>query len=493
MSHLRPFAILGMVFLLACGGGGSKEPSTMLPPTATVLFTAGDTARGVQLWATDGTPQGTHLLKVINPQGWAFPNSLSTTFVSFNGACYFPAQTPENGYELWRTDGTAEGTRLVLDALPGPATGILQSPLQPLVIGSALYFKAYGNEYSNSYLWSLGPDGSPAQRLLDGYQGTDWDGQAYGMAPWGNGLVFQSPTSAMDWKIWFTDGTSAGTRPLASGTLPSGGLSVNGDQAIFLASPAGGSVPSASGLWACELRTSIQQLLIPMAALDVTPHWDAMVGARFNGGYALIEAHESVAPDTYGLWRTDGTPAGTLRLMDLSRPSGLTAQARGFQGRTYFMADDGIHGPELWVTDGTRAGTHLLMDLAPGSEGSYPGLSASMFFPTGGFFEFKGKLYFGAGGPNVENHVLWVSDGTPDGTRRVVALPDADSRVPKLPAAYCVVGDTLYFSAMTQGNTPSSRQLWRTDGTPEGTRQVTTFDFGDYSNPIWTIVPSPRP
>ncbi len=36
---------------------------------------------------------------------------------------YFPAETPAAGSELWVSDGTPAGTRMVLDARPGPAGG----------------------------------------------------------------------------------------------------------------------------------------------------------------------------------------------------------------------------------------------------------------------------------------------------------------------------------------------------------------------------------
>jgi ELWxxDGT repeat protein len=206
-----------------------------------------------------------------------------------------------------------------------------------------------------------------------------------------------------------------------------------------------------------------------------------------------VEVQESWSPDRFSLWRTDGTLEGSFRLMDLGSATGWVTQARGFQGKTYFPADDGVHGVELWVTDGTIGGTRLLKDLTAGANSSFPGLSMGTILPTGGFIEFNGKLYFGAGGPEFSDHVLWVTDGTPEGTKPLVNLPGTDPRAPKLPAAYCVVGDTLYFSAQTLGNSPFTRQLWRTDGTQDGTRQVTSFDFGETWNPIWSILPSPRP
>ena len=58
-----------------------------------------------------------------------------------------------------------------------------------------------------------------------------------------------------------------------------------------------------------------------------------------------------------GLWKTDGTEAGTVLVRETeweaSNPTLLTIH----QGLLYFFAEDDEHGRELWVSDGTAAGT----------------------------------------------------------------------------------------------------------------------------------------
>ena len=68
-----------------------------------------------ELWATDGTPEGTRLVKDVNPEGSSNPRRMT----AFGGRLFFFADTPQ-GRELWRSDGTPEGTERVHDFPTGP-------------------------------------------------------------------------------------------------------------------------------------------------------------------------------------------------------------------------------------------------------------------------------------------------------------------------------------------------------------------------------------
>ncbi|MFP5288603.1 MAG: hypothetical protein ACLGI9_22900, partial [Thermoanaerobaculia bacterium] len=63
-------------------------------------------------------------------------------FVEMGGIVYFHSFDPAHGQELWRTDGTAEGTWLLKDVLPGVASSYAGSyaGASTLVIGDTLYF-----------------------------------------------------------------------------------------------------------------------------------------------------------------------------------------------------------------------------------------------------------------------------------------------------------------------------------------------------------------
>src|SRR5205085_1262186 len=64
------------------------------------------------------------------------------------------------------------------------------------------------------------------------------------------------------------------------------------------------------------------------------------------------------------LWKTDGTPGGTVLVKDI--PAGAAgstpATLSKVGGALFFSANDGSHGVELWKSDGTLGGTVLVKD-----------------------------------------------------------------------------------------------------------------------------------
>jgi ELWxxDGT repeat protein len=82
------------------------------------IFEGTNEAIGLGAWITDGTPEGTRLLKDVAPD--TIPAGPFATAALGDGGALLLAASPDTGREPWASDGTGAGTRLLADINPGP-------------------------------------------------------------------------------------------------------------------------------------------------------------------------------------------------------------------------------------------------------------------------------------------------------------------------------------------------------------------------------------
>ncbi len=190
----------------------------------------------------------------------------------------------------------------------------------------------------------------------------------------------------------------------------------------------------------------------------------------FNG--KLYFAAADIA-GTYGseLWVSDGTAAGTVMVKDINSGADGSKPMSFYTvgGKLFFSADNGANGRELWVTDGTSSGTTMVKDI--NQSGSGLGEENSFRFAA----VLNGKLYFAATDP-VNGIELWSSDGTYEGTNLVIDL--IPGSMSGNPIQFLLHGSDIYFLANSidpDNSEQSTLQLFKTNGTAEGTTLVTNI------------------
>ncbi|MGL5834582.1 MAG: hypothetical protein ACRC1Z_15310, partial [Waterburya sp.] len=163
----------------------SSFPSNLVEFNDQLYFTADDGKHGRELFVSDGTDKGTQLVEDLRPgasnYGYAY-GSAPYNLTEFKNKLYFSANDGEHGNELFVSDGTGSGTQLLVDLRPGEDNygNKYSSYASNLVeFQDKLYFSANDGEHGNELFVSDGTaDGT--QLLVDLRPGEDNYGNKYG-------------------------------------------------------------------------------------------------------------------------------------------------------------------------------------------------------------------------------------------------------------------------------------------------------------------------
>lgn len=153
------------------------------------------------LWRTDGTGAATLVSTLPTPE--REPDLQESPIVCSGARLYFVVSDPVSGHELWTSDGTEAGTRLLADVLPGPGSS---SPSDLLVLEEALLFAAADDSHGRE-LWRT--DGTTVGTTLLADIRPGPDGSFPSGLTWVNGQAFLSANDGTRGnELWRTDGAS---------------------------------------------------------------------------------------------------------------------------------------------------------------------------------------------------------------------------------------------------------------------------------------------
>jgi ELWxxDGT repeat protein len=410
-----------------------------------LYFTGNTAASGRELWVTDGTAAGTHLVVDLDPgPASSEPHQL----VVFDDRLYFVATTPATGFEWFSTDGTATGTQLLRDIVPGAENSV---PGPAVVAAGALWFAAFTPEHGRE-LWISDGTSAHTHEVVDLVSGAS-SAFPSELTSLGDRVVFSAINSSKAAKPWVAQPGQPVRRldtldPTIN--LAPHQLTALGQHVVFAA---GQGDQDGDELWVTDGHAGDAH---EIADINPGPAPSSPFPLTVAGGNVWFAA---ITPGAGAeLWRSDGTTAGTVLVKDV-RPGPASSSITtviGAGDRLYFNANDGVHGVELWTAT-SADGARLVLDAVPG-----PGDGTSNGFDA--LASAVGPLVVYAGADADAGTEPWVSDGTAAGTHRVADLvPGLESSVPY---AVGVLGDTLIFFARAA----SEAGLWAwTASTSSGT------------------------
>jgi ELWxxDGT repeat protein len=401
------------------------------PTNALTVYAADDGAHGRELWVSDGTPTGTRMLQDINrstaSDGRPGGSDPADFFIA-GSTLYFSANDGVHGRELWQTDGTSSGTVLVKDLVPGGGAG---DPRDYAILpsGEVLFVAQSG-------LWKT--NGTAAGTVAIDPTNTlnlDFDRTSFtrvsGLTRLGSRVLFAGGPQGGSFgttELWSTDGTLANTVPLRQ----SGGAAVDSPRDFtvvteFVTTPTSPGVPSSPGL------------------------------PGFGGtGPSTVTFSTDIAffSAAGGLWRmVDGTstvpelvspiaPSGALVAFGLFSTGDSFSSTSG--SRLVFAGDDGTTGTELWSIEGRSSSVASPTPIRNINQTTVSG------FENGSFpadFRVAGSNLFFTADDGINGRELWKYDGVTAAMLRDVR----PGRTP--PSATEIFSSTTTFtaSAFVQG------------------------------------------
>ncbi len=386
-----------------------------------LMYFAENNSGSEQLWITDGSASGAHLVKV-------FAGGAITGLTMIGARVYFVTDDGVNGAALWVSDGTAGGTI--------PLTPFGTGFVNLTNVNGTLFFHALGGP-----LWKS--DGTPAGTTVIATNHSIFTSEPP-LVNINATVFFQGMDAASFIELWKSDGTAAGTTIVKNLRSPFFLTNVNGT--LFFAAD--------DGTHGMELWKSDGSDAGTVLVKDIVPGSGSGISTFIPGAFANVSGTlffvaqngtTNFVPN-FELWKSDGTAAGTVMVANDVFPELLTNI-----GGTLFFA-----GGELWKSDGTAAGTVMVKDINPGVNGSL----------ASNFTDVNGTVFFAAT-DGIHGLELWKSDGTDAGTTMVKDInPNSDSG----PQNLTNVNGVLEFTAFDG----ATRGLFRSDGTAAGTIEIAT-------------------
>ncbi len=438
-----------------------------------IVFAAYD-SNGTGLWKTNSAAEFADTIRVINKNPYWGNMYIGGRIANkslpvLDNLLIFPADDNIHGNELWVSDGTYEGTKLLKD-ISEETSSTNSSPAQwdyMVKYNNNIYFSANSprsesTDYDDRKLWRTDGTGLNTTNFFDiNTMGNDY---VRSLFAFNNGLIFSANDGTAN-KLWYSNGTEQGTLALSNSiTNPNNFASIN-ETVYFRAMTDGNG-------WELFKSKGTPESTELVKEINPGP-------GGGNSGYLVvlndkIYFHGNDGIHGTELWESDGTEQGTHMVKDIwvGTESGRNINNKVFVSDSlmYFTANDNIHGKELWRSNGTSEGTYLLKDINPSGD------SAPLYFAKLGDF-----IYFSA--ENQEHgRELWVTDGTTEGTKLLFDINESGSaNVSNI----VVLNDVLFFNATAADNV---RKLYKlhpitTPLTDTVTNKANVCDI-DYSRPI---------
>lgn len=387
--------------------GPGHSPNGHASVNGIAIFNGEDDVHGWEIWRTDGSAAGTHLLLDLAP---GLAGSYPENFVKHGERIYFEAYPAWQSHYSYVTDGSANSTRRVIPRRIQPLGG----PVSSVKVGERVLLAIPNQDHQ---LW-IHDQSQPIAEPVFGQPNTEPFDRPRLICEVEAGVLFTAYDDSGRYALWVTDGTAAATRP-------------------------------------------------------VTPEIAGVSFGRYVGGPVCVDGRFFFTQMVEGesqLWQTDGTLAGTRSVNFPAAPDDAELSIYGHTAQTVYFGWRG--GPS-----GMFGGPYAL-DVLTEQVTSLDGLRDTYL-------------------TTLVDHDQYALFGTPDEADvRQRLISAEDSHIVELANdgwRFPYDGTRLGHRA---GYFGIDNAVYATDGTPAGTRRLTqpfprfTNDTGDVLSYSGNILPA---
>ena len=448
---------------------------TGLSPVGDQIFFTITNNRKLAVWKSDGTQEGTQVVKEDFPL-WSSPSFEG----SANQLFFFtiPSEGSSNS-RVWRSDGSEAGTFPVTEEIDGNGAGSsgTSNLTQYIVFKDELYFvaRSYNRFPYNENMGIMKTDGT-----LEGTQAVK------GLHDASTSLIDVADVIEVNNKlyfsffqvsnnhlfIWETDGSTSGSRIIYDEYAPAyfmpSNLSSDGSRLVFT----GPGTDNTTALLTLSTDTyeitEIKQL-IPTMDKPSYRSFSNIITRLSEKLYHIVLQH--TFPQE--IWISDLSPTNTV----LSGMKRATSSSSLFYKENFYFSGHSEHeGQELWRADPTFSSHELFMNI------NQSGLGLSTY---SSFAALDDQILLRAGDEQLGAE-LWTYQTPTDELSMVIDILEGEES--SFPINFLPFKDHIYFEAYTE---KGATALFRTDGTAEGTLNVSdVIEKPDYGTSITQIAPA---
>ncbi|RFS17519.1 3-coathanger stack domain-containing protein [Emticicia sp. C21] len=507
-------------------GSGSSYVYSFVKAGNTIFFIGPGSNFNPKIWKTDGTEAGTVIVAdVIEGNGFYYPRNMkdyddylyfsansnrlyktdgntitlvstnvmiSGGIVKMNNLMYFIRQTYAGEFELWKSNGSTEGTEKIKTILASSlySNGGIMVRILPAASKIYMVFSYFINSPFENITQHWVSDGTTAGTVNMNTLNPNFSTGSVSnqLAVVGDTYYFTGYDSVNGFELWKSNGTSAGTLPVKNinktiaSSNPAQFVALNNN--VYFSAD---DVKYGREIWKTDGTAASTQLLMDYnAGVGWDVNYSSLIAGMINYNDVIISSigaqlvkfsqtmpptpyysHNLLNPENpefirfnnlifykgydnniakYALFVTDGNTVSKVKEV-YTVWNGGPANFLISGGLLYFTTDNST---KIWKSDGTEVGTVLVKSFPSGSIRSK-------------FYEVNGKLMFVYEGP-IYGRELWKTDGTEAGTVLVKdIIPGTEgSGIDRL----VVFNNQLFFTAYNG----TAFGLYRSDGSSANTQ-----------------------